>query len=130
MTDESHIEPDESQLQQLIADAQSDDGPVVMVNLLKFNQDEGGGRDSYARYGAEVQPHLDRVGGTLLFAGDAVQTVIGGADSSWWDVILLVRYPSRAKFLEMVTDPAYLAIATHRSAALETSGLVATKAWF
>ena len=123
----AHIEPNSDQLQELIAAAQQDGEPVVMVNLLAFAAD--GGRDEYLRYAAAVQPHLDRVGGTLLFAGNAAQTVIGGADTSWWDAILLVRYPSRAKFLEMVTHPDYQAIAAHRTAALTTSGLVATQEW-
>lgn len=127
MTIEQHIDPTHDQFQQVIAAAQEDDSPVVMVNLLAFNDD--GGRDSYMRYAAEVQPHLDRVGGTLIYAGNAAHTIIGGDDTSWWDAILLVRYPSRAKFLEMVLDPGYQSISVHRSAALETSGLVATQPW-
>ena len=121
------IEPTSDQLKELIAAAEQDDGPVVMVNLLAFTED--GGRDAYLRYAAAVEPHLNRVGGSLLFAGIAAQTVIGGADSSWWDAILLVRYPSRAKFLEMVMDPEYLEISAHRTTALATSGLVATQEW-
>lgn len=122
-----HIEPTGAQLQELIDAAAHDDGPVVMVNLLAFNDD--GGRESYLRYAADVQPHLERVGATLLYAGNAAHTVIGGADTSWWDAILLVQYPSRTKFLEMVSDADYQAIGVHRTAALATSGLVATTLW-
>jgi uncharacterized protein (DUF1330 family) len=121
--DARHIEPTHEQFEQLLAAAANDDGPVVMVNLLAFAGDQG--RESYLKYAAEVQPHLERVGATVLFAGDATATVIGGTESSWWDTVVLVRYPSRAKFLEMVSDAQYQAIAVHRSAALETSGLVA-----
>ncbi|HYO03960.1 MAG TPA: DUF1330 domain-containing protein, partial [Mycobacterium sp.] len=39
------------------------DAPVVMINLLKFN--EGGGRESYLQYLREVAAHLARVGGTV-----------------------------------------------------------------
>jgi uncharacterized protein (DUF1330 family) len=127
VTTTAHIDPSHDQIEALIAAAQSDDSPIVMVNLLAFRA--AGGRESYLRYAAEVQPHLDRVGGTVLFAGDRAQTVIGDEETAWWDAILLVRYPSRSKFLEMVTDPGYLAIAEYRSNALDTSGLVATTSW-
>jgi uncharacterized protein (DUF1330 family) len=121
---ERHIDPSEAQIQALV-DAADDPSPIVMVNLLAFNDE--GGRDSYRRYAEAVQPHLDRVGATVLYAGDARQTVIGDADEPWWDQILLVQYPSRAKFLEMVADDGYRSIAHHRTAALETSALITTQ---
>ena len=122
-----HIDPTKEQVRTLVAASEASEDPIVMVNLLKFN--DGPGRDSYLRYATEVQPHLNRVGGSILYVGDAHQTVIGSADGPWWDTILLVQYPSRAKFLEMVLDPGYQAIAVHRSQALETSGLIATERW-
>lgn len=124
---ERHIDPTESQVQTLITVAQHNDTPIVMVNLLAFNDE--GGRDSYRRYADAVQPHLDRVGASILYVGDATHTVIGGEDAPWWDTILLVQYPSRAKFVEMVLDPDYQEIAAHRTAALHTSGLIATEQW-
>lgn len=126
-TTSRHIEPTAEQVQTLFTVAQESDASVVMVNLLAFN--DGAGRDSYLRYAAEVQPHLDRVGATIIYAGNAHQTIIGGDETPWWDAILLVQYPSRAKFLEMVLDPGYQEIAVHRTAALETSGLIATEQW-
>lgn len=124
---ERHIEPTDAQVQALVAAAQDNPEPVVMVNLLAFNDE--GGRDSYLRYAQEVQPHLDRVGASVVYVGDARQTVIGRDADPWWDAVLLVRYPSRAKFLEMVLDPGYQEIARHRTAALETSALIATEPW-
>lgn len=122
-----HIDATESQIQTLVAAAQHNDTPIIMVNLLAFNDE--GGRDSYLRYAEAVQPHLDRVGASIVYAGDATHTVIGGEDAPWWDTILLVQYPSRTKFLEMVLDPGYQEIAVHRTAALRTSGLIATEQW-
>jgi uncharacterized protein (DUF1330 family) len=124
-TTPQHIDPTPEQVEALLAAASTSDAPIVMINLLKFNA--GSGRDSYLRYAAEVQPHLDRVRGSILYVGDAQQTVIG--EQAWWDTIVLVQYPSRAKFLEMVLDPDYQAIAVHRTEALETSGLIATELW-
>lgn len=122
-----HIDPTEAQVQTLMTAAQKSDAPIVMVNLLAF--DDEGGRDSYLRYAEAVQPHLKKVGASILYVGDATHTVIGGEDTPWWDTILLVQYPSRAKFLEMVLDPGYQEIAAHRTAALHTSGLIATEQW-
>jgi uncharacterized protein (DUF1330 family) len=126
-TETRHIDATEAQVQTLVTAAQHNDVPVVMVNLLAFN--DRGGRDSYLRYAEAVQPHLDRVGASIVYVGDATHTVIGGGDAPWWDTILLVQYPSRAKFLEMVLDPGYQDIAAYRTAALHTSGLIATEQW-
>lgn len=126
-TVERHIDPTKSQVQALVTEAQHNETPIVMVNLLAFNDE--GGRDSYRRYAEAVQPHLDRVGASIVYVGDATQTVIGGEDAPWWDTILLVSYPSRAKFLDMILDPAYREITAHRTAALHTSGLIVTEQW-
>ena len=65
----------------------------------------------------------------IVYAGDASQVVVGGIEKSWWDSIVVVRYPSRAKFLEMALDSSYQEIAVHRSAALESTELIATDKW-
>ncbi|HEX5223880.1 MAG TPA: DUF1330 domain-containing protein [Solirubrobacteraceae bacterium] len=98
--------------------------PVVMINLLAFKPD--GGAESYARYAAEVQPHLERVGGRLIFGGSALQMVIGEHPDPWWDVVLAVEYPSVQAFLSMVADPDYQAIHVHRENALQRAELIAT----
>ena len=121
------IEPSSKQLKDLASAALGDERPIVMVNLLAFRG--GDGRASYTRYAREVQPHLERVGAQVIYAGDRSQVVVGDEEGAWWDTILLVRYPSRAKFLEMVGDPGYREISVHRTAALEMAGLVATNPW-
>ena len=73
----SILEPTPDQFAALAA--RPDDEPVVMVNLLKFRAD--GGRASYARYAQEVAPHLQRVGGTVRYAGIAPTQVIGDGES-------------------------------------------------
>ena len=90
-----------------------DEGPVTMLNLLAFKPD--GGRERYEEYGAAVLPLLEGVGGRLVFQGAAAPVVLG-EDS--WDLVLLVEYPSRGAFLEMIQSPEYQAIAHVRSEAL------------
>ena len=123
--DAAHIDPTPEQLEAFVSAAGERSGPVTMVNLLAFEGEEG--RQSYARYGVEVLPHLERVGASVVYAGEAGGALIG--TEPWWDAILVVRYPSRSAFLEMVLDPAYQEIAAHRSSALRTSALIATDPW-
>ncbi|MGE2691105.1 DUF1330 domain-containing protein [Mycolicibacterium pulveris] len=120
----SPLEPTAQQIEALAA--RPADEPVVMVNLLRFKD---GGRDSYLRYAHEVGPHLQRVGGTVRYAGAAPTQVIGEGTEPWWDAILVVEYPSPAAFLDMVTDEDYRRIHEYRSAALERGDLIATSTW-
>jgi uncharacterized protein (DUF1330 family) len=123
----AYIEPTDQQVAALVAETQAKPGPVTMINLLKFKAD--GGRESYLRYADEVQPHIERVGASVAYAGNASGVVIGGDDSAWWDSILVVQYPSRAAFLDMVSDPEYIKIAVYRTKALADSRLIATDPW-
>ncbi len=121
----SVAEPTSEQIAALAA--RPADQPVFMVNLLKFAQP--GGVERYQQYGREVAPHLERVGASLRWAGAAPAMVIGDGDEPWWDVILVVEYPSPSAFLEMVRDPGYQQVHEHRAAALERGDLIATSAW-
>lgn len=105
---------------------EDDGGPVVMLNLLRFKG--AAGRASYEQYAAAVAPHIERVGAEIVYAGDCGTTVVP-ADGHEWDSVLLVRYPSRQKFLEMVMDPSYQEITHLRTDALEAAVLEATKPW-
>jgi uncharacterized protein (DUF1330 family) len=124
------IEPTQAQFEQLIASP--DERPVVMVNLLRFRGQATGvdeadgitGAEAYARYGAAVAPFLERAGGRVLLALQPQLSVIGPAALEW-DVIIAVEYPSCRAFLAMTGDPGYLAIHTHRAAALADSRLIA-----
>lgn len=125
------IEPTEAQVARLATAADGDDGPVVMVNLLRFKERADGvdagdgisGAEAYARYGAGVQRFLDAAGGRVVLATVARESVIGPYDGEW-DMVLAVEYPSRRAFLEMISDPGYLEIHAHRAAALAESRLI------
>ncbi|MGI0131347.1 MAG: DUF1330 domain-containing protein [Thermoplasmata archaeon] len=101
------------------------DGPFVMLNLLKFHD---GGRDGYEAYGRQARTFLQRYGAEVIYAGDC-STVLVAPDTHTWDAILLVRYPSRRAFSEMVADPDYHTITGLRSAALADAVLQATIPW-
>jgi uncharacterized protein (DUF1330 family) len=89
-----------------------------MLNLLKFKPVSGA--TSYMEYARRVTPILERIGAKVAFAGPVIFTIIGEHS---WDSILLVEYPSRKAFLEMITSPEYQAIHHYRDDALERSEL-------
>ena len=99
------------------------EGPVYMLNLLEFVPDSGAER--YAEYGEAVAPLLKRVGGKAIFAGRPAEHLIGEGS---WDMMLLVSYPTRQAFLDMVSSPEYQEIEHLRSEALQRSELRAMDA--
>ena len=121
----SSLEPTPEQIAALAA--RPPDAPVVMINLLQFRAD--GGRESYLRYTQEVVPHLQRVGGTVRYAGASPTVVSGEGEKPWWDAIIVVEYPSPAAFLDMVSDEEYLKVHEHRAAGLDRGDLIATSTW-
>jgi uncharacterized protein (DUF1330 family) len=104
---------------------QEDDGnPVVMLNLLRFKPD--GGRDSYNKYARAIVPFLEQVGGEVVYFGDTSTPLVQPGAGNDWDAVLLVRYPSRRAFSEMVADPDYQAITHLRTEALDAAVLQPT----
>ncbi len=93
--------------------AMQSDGPIVMVNLLKFKPD--GGAAEYAKYSDGVAPLIKKLGGRILFSGAAKYCWIGKAD---WDAVALVEYPHKEALMEMIASPEYQAIHHHREAGL------------
>lgn len=88
-------------------------GAVTMLNLLEFAPE--GGRERYVEYGAAVAPLLEKVGARIVFAGDPGPVLLGEQS---WDMVLLVEYPTRRAFLEMIGSEDYQAIAHLRTEAL------------
>lgn len=126
------IDPTPAQFKRLAES--DDDGPLIMINLLRFKEQADGidaddgisGAEAYNRYGVEAQKHLARIGGRILLSAAATDSVIG-PDEAEWDLVIAVEYPSRAAFLKMTSDPDYLKAHPHRTAALEDSRLIATR---
>ena len=100
-----------------------DRGPVVMVNLVRFRErsldGSGSGWDAYSRYSKGDMPLLKKVGGTIIWAGNVEGVSVGDLGDGRWDWVVLVHYPSRAAFLEMMTSTEYAAINTDRENGVE-----------
>lgn len=95
-----------------------DEGPVVMVNLVRFREQsldgDGSGWDAYQRYSAAVMPLIKAREGTVLWAGRCEAVALGVLEGNRWDYVVLVRYPSRAAFLGMITSDDYVKANVHR----------------
>lgn len=120
------LEPTAEQLQRLLDS--TDDGPVVMVNLLRYadratDGSDRTGREAYGDYGAVVVPMVLALGGSIELMGTAAPSVIAPADEEWDDVVL-IRYPNRAAFVGMITSEEYRAVMHHRTAGLADSRLI------
>jgi len=114
------ILPTEEQFQNI--NTVSDEGELVMVNLLRFKPE--GGEALYEKYSQLIYPILKRIGARVIYYGNGVMTFIG---DDYWDAILLVEYPSRSVFVQMVQDPEYLKASKYREEGLLDSRLYVTR---
>ena len=113
------IEINQDQFRELLKNP--NEKPFVMLNLLKFKKD--GGRKSYARYIKEASKFVEGVGGKLLLFSQPKELLTG---TETWDILMLVKYPSRKAFLAMTNNSEYLKIHSFREEALENAVLYAT----
>jgi uncharacterized protein (DUF1330 family) len=95
-----------------------DDGPVTMLNMMRFREraldGNGSGWDAYLRYSALTIKLIKGHGGTIIWTGNAEAVALGVPDQHRWDYVALVRYPSRAAFLDMMTSTEYAAANVER----------------
>ena len=130
------IEPSRESLAQLVAEVPADQ-PLSMLNLLRFREQAAysaelsaapcSGRQAYAEYSRQVLPLLGAVGGELVWQGQVHCALIAPPGEAWHSA-LLVKYPSKQAFLQMIQSAAYRAIVHHRTAALADSRLLASSA--
>lgn len=112
------------------------DGPVTMLNLLKFRDiadysaspdlapdEDVSGEEAFETYMGHTASMAAEVGAQIVAVGTGGTFLIGPEDERW-DRMMLVRYPSLAAFLEMTQSPDYHAIGGHRTAALADSRLL------
>lgn len=112
------------------------EGPVSMVNLLKFKEKaeyadgretELTGAEAYGLYGQDMARWVTSQGGRLLFSGPAHHLVLGDADELW-DQVAIMEYPSKEAFVKIVSAPEVAEWGVHRAAGLEGQLLIAVTA--
>ena len=112
------------------------EGPVSMVNLLKFKEraqyadgreTDLSGAEAYALYGQDMIRWVTSQGGRMLFSGPAHHLVLGEADDLW-DQVAIMEYPSKEAFVRIVSAPQVAEWGVHRAAGLEGQLLIAVTA--
>ncbi|HPF22486.1 MAG TPA: DUF1330 domain-containing protein [Hyphomonas sp.] len=103
------------------------DGPIFMVNLLKFKDraeyEDGretalSGREAYMIYGRAVADILPKFGGRAVFAADVTFLSLGQVEELW-DEVAIAMYPARADMVRMSMSDEWREAAVHRSAGLK-----------
>ena len=79
------------------------DGPVVLVNLIKFREPDG--LERFGDYARLTAPLLEKAGTEVVYSGKAGPSLSGVE----WDMVGLVRFPSIDAFVEMIGSPLYQA---------------------
>lgn len=117
--------------------ALADDGrPVHMLNLMRYFDTlaplpqlkgfTGSPREANTLYEDLALPLLLKRGGYPMFAGAPGGATLQGSTNlvgfdaavDRWSRVLVVRYPSRRAFMELLCDPAYANIVSYKAAAL------------
>lgn len=98
------------------------ESPFVMLNLLKFKSDDG--FDTYKNYLANASGIVSEVGARVIYMGKPNEMLQG---QETWDFIMLVEYPSRKAFMEMINNPAYQEIHKDRMSSTERAVLYVTE---
>jgi len=99
---------------------------IHMVNLLTFKnkadykdgrQTDLTGEEAYRIYAKEVQEHLRKVGGKMIFSGEVSRLVLGEVEELW-DWVAIAEYPNKKAMRSMIMDKEYQKSEEHRSAGL------------
>jgi len=111
---------------QLATTPPEDDGPIWMVNLMKYRDvaDYADGRESTisGREADDIYAPIDvlaDIGAEIVFAADVEQQLLG--DSPIWDRVAIVKYASRRSFIEMQGRPDFQEKHAHKDAGMETT---------
>ena len=109
------------------------DQPVAMLNPIRLRTDAKyhpsksdqpcSGKEACERYRRTTHPLPETLGASVILSSERR---ILGPDNEW-DYEFVARYPSGHAFPALVENPAYLAIAHHRLAAVEDSRLLLMK---
>ena len=107
----------------------ADDGPVWMVNLMKYKEvaDYGDGADS-GRSGRDADDEytptgpLKAVGAEIVYVAEVDATPLG--DGTQWDRVAVVKYPTRRSFIEMQQRSDFQDKHVHKEAGMEMTFVI------
>ena len=102
------------------------DSPLQMLNLLKFKDQvlETGvtGKEQYKNYMKATAPFFENSRANVVYYGTPQFTLIGPQDTLEWDKVLIVEYPAKQDFVNMILTEGYPS--EMRKLAIEDSRLI------
>tara|TARA_B100001029_G_C15043133_1_gene445118 strand:+ start:440 stop:805 length:366 start_codon:yes stop_codon:yes gene_type:complete len=98
------------------------EGPLDMVNVLRF---KANGRSEYEKYAEAISSFMKDFGMETIYSGDVFSTILG--DDDFFHHVIIMRYPSKEKFIEFSSSERWKAIEHHRTEGLESQWLLASK---
>ena len=111
---------------QLATTSPEEDGPIWMVNLMKYRDtaDYADGRESTisGREADDIYAPVDvlaDIGAEIVFVADVDQQLLG--DDTVWDRVAIVKYASRRSFIEMQSRPDFQEKHAHKEAGMATT---------
>ena len=114
---------------QLATTSLADDGPVWMVNLMKYREvaDYVDGRKTTISGQAADDLYspidsLTAVGAEIVFLGDVDQQLLG--DDTVWDRIAVVKYPTRKSLIDMQSRPQFQESHKHKEAGMQKTFVI------
>lgn len=108
-----------------------EDGPVWMVNLMKYREvaDYAPGADGAAPIsGREADDRytprdaLAAIGARIVFAGEVERQLLG--DDVTWDRVAVVRYPTRRSFIDMQARDDFRRDHVHKDAGMDRTFVI------
>jgi hypothetical protein len=121
------IDPDYAR--RLAATPAGEDGPVWMVNLMKYRPRadyadgrrlQVSGRQADDRY-APLES-LAAVGAEVVLLADVDEQLLG--DAPRWDRVAVVKYPTRRAFIDMQARPEFVEKHAHKDAGMEQTIII------
>lgn len=121
---QNKLNPSEEQILDLFKPGA--EGPIFMVNLLKFKEKaeyadgretDLTGAEAYRIYGAAVSKLLTKFGASGIYSGMVERLMVGEVEELW-DMVGVVMYPNRQAMMDMLQSEEYQAIHVHRDAGL------------
>lgn len=120
-------ELDETFLKQLQTFESDADGPFYMLNLMRYRDEADYGPDGERGVTGEEADNryapleiLEEIGAAVCFFGVVEES------SELWHRVAVVRYPTRAAFLEMERRPDFQERHVHKAAGMDFTIIVAT----
>ncbi len=118
------VEPTKKQFKQIMAI--ENDVPLEFTNLLKYKTD--GGVASYQTYEEKFMELMDQTGVKVIYRCKNLTIGVGPDDPEYWDEMIVVQYPSKSVWVDMIQSAGYQKIMHYRTEGVADSRLYIAKA--